>query len=100
MSYCQIYKYKQPTPETLEKKAITRFLQFKGIFYYHNLAGLGVYPGIPDLTAIKDGIVYQIEVKALGGRQSDYQKQFQENWEASGGTYIIGGIDEVMKTFP
>lgn len=84
------------TPENIEKKAIKEYLRYKGIFFYHNLAGLGVYPGVPDLTAIKDGQVYQIEVKARKGRQSQYQKSFQERWEGHGGVYILGGIDEVM----
>ncbi len=100
MAYCQVYKKSTLTPETLEKQAIKRYLKLKGVFFYHNLAGMGVYPGISDLTAIKDGKVYQIEVKASNGRQSDYQKEFQRNWEESGGTYIIGGIDEVIKIFP
>lgn len=86
------------TNETREKKAIKQYLKLKGIFYYHNLAGLGVFPGVPDLTAIKNGVVYQIEVKCQGGRQSDNQKNFQEQWENNGGIYILGGVDDVIKT--
>jgi hypothetical protein len=85
------------TPETAEKRAIKDYLTFKGIFHYHNLAGLGCYPGIADITAIKNGIVYQIEVKASKGRQSELQGQFQASWEAAGGVYILGGIDDVIK---
>lgn len=85
------------TPETAEKNAIKDYLRMKGVFFYHNLAGLGVYPGIPDLTAIKNGSVYQIEVKAKTGRQSERQKEFKRDWEQMGGVYILGGIDEVMK---
>ena len=85
------------TKETAEKKAIKDYLKIKNIFHYHNLAGLGVYPGVPDLTAIKDGIVYQIEVKAGGGKQSENQRIFQQNWELNGGKYIIGNYDEVKK---
>ena len=87
------------TPETAEKKAIRDYLRLKGAFVFHNLAGLGVYPGLADLTAIYKGKVYQIEVKAAGvkHKQSANQKQFQEDWEAQGGIYILGGIDEVMK---
>ena len=84
------------TPEGHEKQAIKQYLKLKGIFYYHNLAGLGVFPGIPDLTAIHNGVVYQIEVKAGKGKQSEVQKQFQQNWEQNGGRYILGGIDSVM----
>ena len=84
------------TLETLEKKAIKEYLKYKGVFYYHNLAGLGVYPGLPDLTVIKDGKVIQIEVK-VKAKQSDNQKLFQEKWESNGGTYIIGNLDTVIK---
>lgn len=87
------------TPETREKQAVKQFLKAKGIFYYHNLAGLGVYPGIPDLTAVKDGQVYQLEIKCKKGKQSDNQKIFQEKWETAGGKYVLGGIDEIMETF-
>jgi len=85
------------TKETSEKKAIKDYLKIKRAFVYHNLAGLGVFRGIPDLTAIYQGKVYQIEVKATGGRQSENQKEFQADWENHGGIYILGGIDEVME---
>lgn len=85
------------TPETCEKKAIKEYLNLKGVFFYHNLAGLGVYPGISDFTAIKNGVVYQIEVKAKKGKQSEVQRIFQKDWENQGGIYIVGGVDEVMK---
>ena len=85
------------TAESIEKKAIKDYLKIIGVFYYHNLAGLGVYPGIPDLTAIKNSKVYQIEVKVGKNKQSDNQKEFQRMWEQCGGIYICGGLDEVMK---
>lgn len=85
------------TPESLEKKAIKEYLKIKRVFFYHNLAGLGVYPGVADFTAIKDGICYQVEVKTGKNKQSDNQKEFQRAWEAEGGIYICGGIDEMMK---
>lgn len=85
------------TPETAEKKAIKDYLRLKGAFVYHNLAGLGVFPGVADLTAIYKGKVYQIEVKVRGGRQSPNQKKFQKEWEDHGGTYILGGLIEVME---
>jgi len=87
------------TKETSEKKAIKEYLKIRNVFFYHNLAGLGVFPGVPDITAIKDGIVYQIEVKIKGGRQSENQKEFQRRWTKNGGRYILGGLDEVIKVF-
>ena len=59
------------TAETAEKKAIKDYLRLKGWYVYHNLAGLGCYAGLADLTAIKKGRVLQIEVKAGKGKQSD-----------------------------
>jgi len=85
------------TKETAEKKVIKDYLKLNGYFIYHNLAGLGVYPGISDLTIIKDGQVYQIEVKVKKGKQSDNQKKFQEEWEKHGGIYIIGDCEDVIK---
>lgn len=85
------------TPETMEKNAIKQYLNLKGIFWYYNLQTLGSYKGIPDLTFIKDGKTYQAEIKSAKGHQSEYQKDFQHNWEANGGVYILGGIDEVLK---
>ena len=88
---------KKITPETAENKAIKDYLNAKGFFWYPNTAGLGSKPGIPDLTAIRKGKVLQIEVKAGKGRQSPKQVEFQRDWELSGGVYICGGIDEVMR---
>ena len=67
------------TPETAIKRAIKSYLNLKGYFFFHNLAGLGCYPGIPDITAMKNGKVYFIEVKSEKGKQSDRQKDFQRH---------------------
>jgi len=87
---------KKMTKETGEKSAIKDYLKAIGAFYYHNLAGLGVFPGIPDLTAIVKGRVIQIEVKADVGKQSENQKNFQIVWESQGGCYLIGTADDVI----
>jgi len=95
-------------PEQKEQKAIIDYLRIKGYFVYKN-SSVGIYvrktgkyipaqtKGIADLTAIKNGQVYQIEVKAPNGKQSDNQKLFQKEWETKGGIYIIGGFDSVIK---
>lgn len=89
------------------QKSIIDYLEVIGVFVYKN-STVGIYKkatdsyipaqtkGVADLTAIRDGQVYQIEVKTKTGRQSDHQKEFQENWESAGGIYILGGMDEVM----
>ncbi|OQB18171.1 MAG: hypothetical protein BWY14_01017 [Parcubacteria group bacterium ADurb.Bin192] len=87
----------KPTPENIEKVAIKEYLDIIGAFHYPNSAGLRSYHGIPDRTAIIDGKVYQIEVKAGSGKQSEAQKRFQRAWEEKGGKYILGGIDDVIE---
>jgi len=84
------------TPETAEKKAIKDYLDLKHIFHFPIMQGLGCAKGLPDRFAIKDGIVYAIEVK-VNNKQSAHQQEFQKNWEVAGGIYILGGLDEVMK---
>ena len=78
------------------RRQIQDYLSWTGWFIYYNLAGLGSYPGLSDLVAIKNGRVVYIEVKTRRGRQSEYQKKFQEMIEAAGGTYILArGIEDV-----
>jgi Holliday junction resolvase len=81
------------TPETAEKRAIKQWLAFDGWFVYHNLAGIGVYPGVADLTAIKNGNVVQIEVKVGKYKQSARQLEFEQEWIGKGGYYFAGDLD-------
>lgn len=90
------------TPETREKHTIKQYLDLCGYFYFPITQGLGAFRGIPDRIAIKNGGVYAVEIKAVGknGRQSpksEHQKNFQREWKAAGGVYVIGGIDKIMK---
>ena len=63
---------------------------------FHHLQGLGCYPGLPDLEAVKDGQTVYIEVKTFTGKQRSDQIQFQADVEAHGGTYIVArGIEDV-----
>ena len=90
----------QKLPKQKEKQvkaAIKQFLDLHGIRHFHVLQGLGCYKGIPDMFAVADK-VYAIEVKTATGRQSDYQKKFQDMWEGQGHPYILArGIDDVAK---
>lgn len=83
------------------RRVIRDYLRVKGWFVFHLLQGLGCYPGLTDLVAIKDGRVLFIELKRPGrSKQSDRQKQFQADIEMAGGTYILvdslEGIMEVI----
>jgi len=71
------------------KKQVKDYLNATGWFNFHILQGIGAYKGTPDRIAAKNGKVLFIEVKKLGGKQSDYQKHFQEYVEGAGGSYIL-----------
>jgi len=83
--------------ETDIRRQIQEYLRMTGWFVYYNLAGLGSFPGLSDLVAIKNGRTVHIEVKTPRGRQSERQKQFQQRLEESGGEYLIAkSLDDVM----
>jgi len=82
--------------ETDIRKQITDYLRLLGWFVYYNLQGLGCYPGLTDLVAIKNGFVVFIEVKKPIGSQSQKQKDFQADIERSGGCYVVArSIDDL-----
>jgi len=86
------------TEETRIKKEIKDYLKLYGWFVYHNLAGLGVYTGLSDLTAILGGLVVFIEVKTKKGKQSDNQIKFQKSIESHGGNYIVArGYEDIQE---
>jgi hypothetical protein len=84
---------KLTAPKILEsdiKKTIKNYLNAKGIFNFHLLAGMGAFKGAPDRIAVmKTGEVLFIEVKAEKGVQSDYQKEFQFNIESRKNIYLL-----------
>ena len=71
------------------KRQVKQLLSLKGYFHFHILQGLGAYRGIPDIIAIKNNRVLFLEIKRPGGKQSDYQKQFQADIESKGGEYFL-----------
>jgi hypothetical protein len=88
---------KKQTEETIIKHQVRDYLRLKGWFVFHNLAGLGVHPGISDFTAIRYGQVIFIEIKTDKGIQSDNQKKFQEQVKSHGGLYyIVRSIDDLI----
>ena len=80
---------KKKLSETDIRGQIKEYLQWNGWFVYYNLQGLGCYPGLSDLVAIKNGKVVHLEIKKPAGRQSQKQKMFQENIERHGGVYEV-----------
>ena len=86
------------TPETAIKKEIKDYLRVNGWFVFHLLAGLGCYPGAPDLIAINRGVVLFIEVKTETGKLSDNQAQFGIDLGLKQGCYIVArGYEDIIK---
>ena len=83
-------KLKAPAPTENQIKAqVKDYLNIKGWFHFHVLQGLGSYPGIPDIIAIKDNRVLFLEIKKPTGKQSQYQKDFENNITRQGGEYVL-----------
>ena len=104
----RISNKKKPTKETLIKRAIKDYLSVKGWFHFPILQGLGAYPGIPDIIAMKQQTVLSgrftfckvlfIEVKSEKGKLSEKQIEFQQIVEAQSGKYLIArSIDDLIK---
>ena len=87
------------TEETSLKKTLKDYLNIKHIFWWYCLAGMGAYPGVPDLFAMKEGMIYGIEVKSSKGHQSEMQKVFEERFRKSGGIYILARSLEDVRNF-
>lgn len=75
--------------ETDIRNQVKEYLQWRGWFVYYNLQGLGCYPGLSDLVAIKNGTVVHLEIKKPNGKLSEGQKLFQRNIEKHGGIYEV-----------
>jgi len=52
-------------------------------------------PGIPDRKYYRDRLTFWLEVKRPGGKQSQYQRDFQKMCTRAGETYVLGGLDEL-----
>jgi hypothetical protein len=62
------------------------------------MMGEGVLPGVADLHLIHKGKIYFIEVKSERGKQSKYQKDFEDYVKGQGFEYwLVRSVDEVIK---
>ncbi|MEK6880386.1 MAG: VRR-NUC domain-containing protein [Nanoarchaeota archaeon] len=77
------------TPETALKQQIKHYLQLKRVMFWSNLQGLGAHKGLPDIFALRAGIIYAIEVKTKKGNLSEYQQEFLKEIELNGGISIV-----------
>lgn len=87
------------TEETALKKQIKDYLKLYGFFVFHIVQGLGAYKGIPDLCAVGYGLTLFVEVKTKKGRQSEYQKKFEDDIWTHGGHYILSKCCEDIKNY-
>jgi len=80
------------------KRQVKDYLSIKRYYHFPILQGLGAKRGIPDIIAIKNNRVLFLECKRPGGKQSDYQKQFQADIEGHGGEYYtVKSLDDLIK---
>jgi hypothetical protein len=61
------------------------------------LKGLGVWAGVPDVIAIKDGQAYALEIKTEDGGATDAQLQVLDDLRAAGAhAEICHGLDRAL----
>jgi len=88
-------KQKLPTQtETQIKRAIKQLLNLHKIWNFPLLAGLGTYPGLPDMVAIRLHEVWFIEVKTARGKLSEKQKEFRDRCLMLGIKHIVARSPE------
>ena len=86
------------TPESSLKSVVKDYLKIKGYFRWHNLAGMGVYLGIPDDFVLHKGVLYGLEYKSAHGRLSPFQEAFRDNMTKYGGVFIeVRCLEDVQK---
>jgi hypothetical protein len=70
-----------------------------GVGKYRRMIKLGT-PGLPDIFAVKDGILAGIEVKKPGNKATDLQKMMLKDLEDHGAwTLVAYSVDDVEKKF-
>jgi hypothetical protein len=97
---------KQSEKET--QKAVLKYLEMNHSKYMHwrNNSGAmkteagGFYffgaVGSPDIFVLWKGVLYGLEVKSTGGKQSEGQKEFERKMNLHGGIYkVIFSLDDV-----
>ncbi|MFQ5445181.1 MAG: VRR-NUC domain-containing protein [Nitrospinales bacterium] len=100
--------------ESVIQHQILSYLGHIGVFCYRSntggarLPGKGGRPqfvrfgvrGHPDIVAVYDGKYVGIEVKSEKGRQTKYQRWFQEDLEEAGGVYLLArSVEDIEEYF-
>lgn len=88
------------TAETILKQQVKAYLNIRGILWWWNLAGIGVYPGLSDISCLHNGKFYALELKAPKGKPSPKQEEYLQRVNESGGVgRVIRSLEEVMQLF-
>jgi hypothetical protein len=80
---------KRHKPETLLREGIRKYLRIMGYYVITNYQSALSYPGISDLTVLKDGKTWWVEIKLPKGKLSEGQVKFQSEIEAVRGVYLV-----------
>ena len=90
------------------QNAVEQYLALKKHFYWKNNSGalptasggfirFGTV-GSPDICVVKDGFFIGLEIKAMKGKQSPAQKDFEKRLKEAGGEYyIVKSLDEMKE---
>ncbi len=96
-------------------KAVISHLKVRalpGVFYFHCPNGgfrrpieaaifksLGLQAGVPDILAVRDGMLFALELKSAGGKLSDAQIDCQCRLQAAGAyVWTAYSLDEALKS--
>jgi hypothetical protein len=65
--------------------------------YRRKLAAMGLRPGVSDLTFLLNKEAFALELKRDGGRPTESQLEFLDDWRAAGGHGVVAeGLDEAL----
>lgn len=65
--------------------------------YRRKLAALGLLPGTSDLIFLHNKEAFALELKRDGGRPTEHQLEFLDDWRAAGGHGVVAeGLDEAL----
>lgn len=75
--------------ETDILRQVRDYLRIRGFFVIRNQMGIGTHKGMTDLTAIREGEVWFIEIKTPKGKLSADQEQFRRDIEEHSGRWLV-----------
>jgi len=101
-------------PEDSIQRAVCQHLRMRGargLLWWHVpnggkrsrveaaiLKGLGVRAGVSDIIAVHEGKAFALELKADGGRPTEAQLQFIDDFRAAGGNAVVAeGLDQALR---